>query len=94
MPHRMIVLSALLALAGCSAPTRTVETQTAVTIPGPIQWREIPADLLVCPDRPELLKDGITGGQLRAGALGWQAYGICLESKLQAIGVLGQAPPP
>lgn len=94
MSARMIVLAALLALAGCGAqPTRIVDTPIAVTIPGPVQWREIPAELLKCEGRHEILRDGITGGALRAGALGWQAYGLCLEEQMKAIGELGQPVP-
>lgn len=94
MSARMIVGLAILWLVGCSAPpTRIVETPIAVTIPGPVQWREIPAELLKCEGRPEILRNGITGGELRAGALGWQAYAVCIESRLQAIGELGQPVP-
>lgn len=92
MSHRMIIL-VLLALAGCGAqPTRVVETPVAVEIPGPVRWREIPEDLLKCDGRPEVLRDGITGGELRAGARGWQAYAICLEGRLGEIGRLGDPP--
>lgn len=86
--HRLIVAVATL-LAGCGAqPTRVVETQVPVEIPGPVQWREISADLLKCDGRPDVLRDGITGGELRAHARGWQAYAICLEGRLDEIGRL------
>lgn len=83
---RALVIATVLALVGCSSqPTRNVETPIAVEVPGPVRWREIPEDLLTCAGRPEVLRDGITGGELRAGALGWQAYAQCLEGRLQAI---------
>lgn len=88
---RTLTLVAVVLLVACSAPpTRVIEVQVPVQVPGPVQWREIPAELLKCEGRPEVLRDGITGGELRAGALGWQAYGLCLEGRLQAIGELGQ----
>lgn len=88
---RALLIAISLTLAACgSQPTRVVEVPTVVEVPGPIQWREIPEDLLKCDGRPEILRNGITGGELRAGALGWQAYAICLEGKLGEIGRLGR----
>lgn len=83
---RTIIAAVAVALSACGAqPTRVVETQVPVEIPGPVQWREIPEDLLHCDGRPEVLRDGITGGELRARARGWQAHAQCLESRLEAI---------
>ncbi len=91
---RTLIAALVVLLSACTAPPiRVVETQVPVEIPGPVQWREIPEDLLKCEGRPDVLRDGITGGELRAGALGWQSYGICLEGRLQAIREL-PAPPP
>lgn len=86
MPNHLTAIVLAVLLAGCGAqPTRVVEVPVPVEVPGPVQWREIPQDLLKCEGRPDVLRDGITGGELRAGALGWQAYGICLEGRLRAI---------
>ena len=85
---------AALALAGCTPPTRVVEVQVPVEVPGPVRYREIPPDLLTCAGRPSELRDGMTGGELRAAALGWQGYAACLEGRLVEISRLGQPSPP
>ncbi|MGE0803592.1 MAG: hypothetical protein AB7O55_35290 [Lautropia sp.] len=86
MPNHLTAIVLAVLLAGCGAQTtRVVEVPTVVEVPGPVQWREIPQDLLKCDGRPAVLRDGITGGELRAGALGWQGYAVCLEGRLQAI---------
>lgn len=77
-----------LALAGCAAPPRVVEVRVPVEIPGPVRYREIPPDLVTCPGRPPPLRDGMTGGELRAAARGWQEYAGCLEGRLAEIGGL------
>jgi hypothetical protein len=78
----------LLALGAC-AGTRLVETPVAVPIPGAVEYRQIPADLLTCPGKPAKLENGITGGEFIARARGWQAYSKCLEERLKAIEELG-----
>lgn len=90
MSRHLIALLLLVGVAaGCTAPpARVVEVQVPVTVPGPVRYREVPADLLTCPDRPAELRDGITGGELVTGARGWQAYARCLEGRIEEIGKL------
>ena len=88
----MNYLAAILAsaaLAGC-AGQRVVEVPVPVEVPGPVQYREIPADMLTCDiGVPQDLRDGVTNGELRQAAVDWQAYAKCLAGKLEAIGGLG-----
>jgi hypothetical protein len=84
-----VVALVLLALGAC-AGTRLVETQVGVPIPGPVKFREIPKDLLVCPGKPQKLENGITGGEFIARARAWQAYSKCLEGLLKEIEELGK----
>jgi hypothetical protein len=79
----------LLVLVACTS-TRVVETPVAVPVPGPVKFREIPKDLLVCPGKPQKLENGITGGEFIARARGWQEYSKCLEERLKAIEELGK----
>ena len=84
----------LILLAGCTPPTKVVEVQVPVEIPGPVQYIPIPADLLACPGNPEPLRTGMTGDELRRSALEYQERARCLDANMAKIRELSQGVTP
>lgn len=82
---RLILIICALSLSAC-------ETVKYVDRPYPVEVvKEIPAKvdpsfLLPCDNKPDTLKNGITNGELREIAVGYEGrYVPCLESRLKAI---------
>lgn len=83
------ILVSLMPLFAACGTERIVEKPVVVEVPGPVQWREVPADLLL-----ECVKssipDGLTYGEaLEAWAEDRAQIDVC-NGQLQAIGSLGQ----
>lgn len=72
-------------LCGCAQPT-VIEKQVAVPVVKEIYVPLDPVLLADCPDRPAIVKDHSTNGEMRESLLAWElVYGPCLEAKLESI---------
>lgn len=89
METRVLIAAACALLAAC-APTRTVQVQSPVIVPGPTQYVPVPAELLACEDTGPPPPKGAPLGDLFAWAQRTRAASVECRAKMEQIRALGR----
>lgn len=89
METRVLIAAACTLLAAC-APTRTVQVQSPVIVPGPTQYVPVPAELTQCEDTGPPPSKGQPLGDLFAWSQRTRAASVECRAKMEQIRALGR----
>jgi hypothetical protein len=83
---RSVILVALLLVGCASQAPRTVVDPVAVEVPGKLQFKPIPPELLAkCGDSPAVLRQPATNGDLLQHDHAMALYAGCLQAVLDQV---------